>query len=73
MIYKSVVKTVILYGRESWVVKEYIMKVLEALNNWADRKIAGATDCHTEDGEQEYPPVTDFSVGSGDLSNQVVN
>ena len=33
MIYKSVVKTVILYGRESWVVKEYIMKVLEALNN----------------------------------------
>ena len=53
MLYKSEAQTVILYGRESWVVREEIMEVLEGFHHWAARRIVGMTDWCTENGEWE--------------------
>ena len=43
MLYKEVVQTVMLYGRDSWVVMEAMMKVLEALHHQIDSRITGKT------------------------------
>ena len=39
--YKAVVHTMLLYGRDIWVVTEVIFKVLEGLHHWVSQRIAG--------------------------------
>ena len=43
MMYKEMVQTVLLYGRERWVVTEVMLTVLEGFNNQVARKIVGKT------------------------------
>ena len=43
MMYTPVVQTVLLYGRDSWVITEAIMKVLEVFNHRIARRIKGKT------------------------------
>ena len=56
---KVVSQTVLIYGKESWVVAGAMMKVLEGFHHCAGRRIAGMTDQCMEDIELEYPPVAD--------------
>ena len=53
MLYKSVAKTVLLYGSVSWVVTEDIFKVLQGFHHRAARRIAVVTDRGTEEEEWE--------------------
>ena len=46
MIYKTVVRTVIFYSRESWVITGAIMKVLEDFHHRIISKIMGKTAHH---------------------------
>ena len=43
MLYNAVVQTVLLYGSESWVITEAIMKVLEAFHQRIVRRIMDKT------------------------------
>ena len=45
MMYKEVVKTVLLNGIESWVITEAMMKVLEDFHHKIARNITGKTAC----------------------------
>ena len=53
MLYTAVSQTVLIYGRNSWVVTGAMLKVLEGFHDWATRRIAGMTDRHTYDGDWE--------------------
>ena len=44
MLYKTVVHTVLLYGSESWVVRDANMKILEGFHHKITRRIARKTD-----------------------------
>ena len=57
MMYKGVSHTVLLYGRDSWVVTGEILNVLEGFHHQADRRIAGTTEKSVAYGTWEYPPV----------------
>ena len=43
MVYKEVVHTVLLYGREIWVLTGERLKFMEGLHHQVDRQIAGKT------------------------------
>ena len=43
MLYKAVVKTVLLYGIESWMVRRTMLKVMERIHHWVGRGILGKT------------------------------
>ena len=43
MMYKEVAKTVLLYGRKSWVVTDVMMMVLEGFHHSTYRLITGMT------------------------------
>ena len=51
MLYKAVFQTVLLYGSNIWVVMGVMLKVLEELHHWADRRIVGMTDWRTMGGK----------------------
>ena len=50
IIYKAIVQLMLSYGNRSCVVKGDMLKVLEELNNRADRRIAGMMAHHTTSG-----------------------
>ena len=43
MLYKAVVKTVLLYRTESWMVMRTMLKVMERIHHWVGRGILGKT------------------------------
>ena len=53
MLYKAVVKTLLLYGRENWVVTGENLKVLEGFHNQVARMITGKTSQSMVEGEWE--------------------
>ena len=65
MIYKSADQKVLLFGSESWVAMGEILKVLEVFHHQAARQITGMTAQHMEDGDWEYPTVTDALEAAG--------
>ena len=65
MFYKTVVQSVLFYGRDSWVVTGDMIKVLEVFHHWASRRIAGMTERRTTGGDWEWPPVDDALETSG--------
>ena len=44
MVYKVVVQMVLLYGSDSWVVTEAMLKVLEGFHHRVAHRIAGISD-----------------------------
>ena len=50
MLYKVVVKSVLLYGKKSWVVKVDMIKLFERFHNWVARKITGMVAFHMTSG-----------------------
>ena len=51
MLYRDVVQTVLLYGREIWVVTGSIINFLEGLHNQVARRIVDKTSWRMVDGE----------------------
>ena len=58
-IYKAIVKSVLLYGRNSGVVTGSIIKVIEVLHNWSSIWIVEMMEQHTTSGEWEWTLVAD--------------
>ena len=50
VLYKAVVQTLLMYGRNIWVSTE-ILKVIEVFHNWSARRIVGITAHHKTGGE----------------------
>ena len=59
MLYRAVVQTVLLYGREIWVVTGSIINFLEGLHNQVARRIVDKTSWRMVDGEWVFSPVSD--------------
>ncbi len=57
LFYKAVVQSVLLYGCETWVVKEGMLKVLEGFHHRVARRITGRTARRLPNGEWRYPCV----------------
>ena len=55
--YKAVVKLVLLYGSERWVVTGEMLNVLEEFYHQGERRITGMTATRGVGREWEYPPV----------------
>ena len=64
-LYKTVVKTVLLYGSKIWVVMGEMLKAMEGFHNQVANRIAGKTAWRTVDREWEWPPVADALEISG--------
>ena len=64
-IYKAAVQSVILYGRESWVVTGEMLKVLEGFHHRVERRIMGLTEKYGAGGEWEYPSVVEAMEATG--------
>ena len=58
-IYKAAVQSVILYGRESWVVTGEMLKVLEGFHHRVERRIMGLTEKYGAGGEWYHPTVVE--------------
>ena len=41
MMYKALAQKVLLYGSESWVLMEVMLKLMEGFHHWLDRRISG--------------------------------
>ena len=54
MMYKAVVQTVLLYGRESWVVTNEMLKVLVGFHHRFYRQITGMTNHQVREGGWEW-------------------
>ena len=57
MMYMEVDQLVILYERESWVVKGVTLKFLEGFHHQADMRIMGTKATRGTGGEWDYTPV----------------
>ena len=55
--YKAVAQSVLLYGSESCVVKEAMLKVLKGFHHRAARQITGTTATCGTGRKWEHPPV----------------
>ena len=64
-IYKGVAQSVILYGRESWVVKGEMLKVLERFHHQAAQRITGMTEKRGAGVEWECPSVVEATEAEG--------
>ena len=53
--YKAVAQSVLLYGREVWVVNGEMLKVLTEFHHRVARRITGMMAKHGAGGEGEYP------------------
>ena len=51
MMYKAVLKAVLMYGSERWVVMDEIMAVLEVFHHSISRRIVGITEQRGYSGE----------------------
>ena len=65
MMYKSVARSVLLYGSESWVVTGEMLTVPEGFHHRAARRITGMTATRGAGGEWEYPPVAAAMEATG--------
>ena len=63
--YKAVVQSVLLYGRKSWVVTGYMLKVLEGFHHRATRQITGMKSKRGVGGEWYYPSVVEAMEAVG--------
>ena len=63
--YKAVVQSLLLYGRESWVVTGEMLKVLMAFHHRAARRITGMMVKHGAGREWEYPAVEEAMESVG--------
>ena len=63
--YKAIVKLMILYGRESWVVMGDMLKLLEWFHHRADIRIVGMPAHHMTIRVWEWPSVADSLDTSG--------
>ena len=57
IIYKTVARTLLPYGRKSWVVKGVMLKILAGFHHQSAIRIAGMTGKRVADGTWEYTPV----------------
>ena len=57
--YKVVAQSVLLYGREIWMVMGEILKVLEGFRHRAAQLIMGMTEKCGAGGEWGYPPLVE--------------
>ena len=65
MLYKVVVKLVLLYMSDSWVVTGAVIKVLEEFHHQVARRIMGIMAHRTTGGEREWPLVAEALETSG--------
>ena len=63
--YKVVAQSVILYGREIWVVMGYMLKVLEGFYHQAARQIMRMTEKRGAGREWDYPAVGEAMESAG--------
>ena len=63
--YKAVAQSVILYGRNIWVVTGEMLKVLEGFHYQAARRITGMTEKRGAGREWEYPLVVEAMETAG--------
>ena len=63
--YKAVVQSLLMYGRESWVVTGDMLKVLTAFHHRAARRNLGMTAEHGAGREWEYPAVEEAMESVG--------
>ena len=57
VLYKSIVRSLLLYGENSLVVTWDVLKVLEGFHYHSARRISGMTARRTTSGEWEWPAV----------------
>ena len=57
MMYNTTAQSVLLCGSESWLVKGYILKILEGFHHQEARRITGMKAKNMADGDWEYTPV----------------
>ena len=57
VLYKAVVKTVLLYGCDIWVVTDTTMTALEGFHHRVARRLAGLMARRGNNGEWEFSPV----------------
>ena len=65
MMYNAVMQSVLLYGRETWVVMGDIMKVREGFHPWVSKRVTGMTARCTTSGEWEWTLVAKVLVTDG--------
>ena len=65
-IYKAVVQSVLLYGRESWVVTREMIKLLTAFHHWSSLQILGMMAKRGSGREWKYPAVKK-AIGSAGI------
>ena len=53
--HKAVVKSVLLYGNDIWVVMGAMIKVLEGFHRWVARRIMGMAARNTTGKELDWP------------------
>ena len=63
--YKAVAQSVLLYGRESWVVTGEMLKSLTEFHHWAEQRITGITEKCRSDGEWEKLEVEEAMDATG--------
>ena len=63
--YKAVDQSLILYGRDIWMVIGDMIKVLEGFYHWVARHITELTEKRGEGGEWEYPLVVEAMEAAG--------
>ena len=55
--YVVVVKAVLLFGSETWVLTPWMEKALDDFHHWAVRRMAGMVPKHQQYGTWIYPPI----------------
>jgi hypothetical protein len=58
MLYKAVVRSILLFGSETWVMTNSMLKALESFHRRVARRIAGKQP-YLRAGEWIYPPILD--------------
>ena len=64
MFYKAVVMSVLLYGSESWVWTDPMVKTLEGFHNRITRRLAGMGPTRSSNGDWVYPPIAEAREAS---------
>jgi len=65
MFYKAVVQSVLLYGSETWVLTDRMLKTLTGFHHRAARRITGMVAYRAPGGEWVYPPIDEVLKEAG--------
>ena len=65
MFYKAIVHSVLLYGRDIWLMMRAMLNVLEVFHHRSARHIVGMMVQRTASGEWEWPAVADALETAG--------